>query len=84
MALAAAIPNLEDIIPLVGVTCGMLLALAIPAVVDTTTFLPVHLEEKKYLRAGLLVAENAILCVIGLFFLVAGIISNVETLTGNA
>ncbi|KAL6737161.1 hypothetical protein Aduo_010830 [Ancylostoma duodenale] len=56
--LAVLIPNLEDLIPLVGVTAGMLLALIIPATIDVTTFLPVYLEEKRYKDIVTLLIDN--------------------------
>uniref|UniRef100_A0A914CMT4 Amino acid transporter transmembrane domain-containing protein n=1 Tax=Acrobeloides nanus TaxID=290746 RepID=A0A914CMT4_9BILA len=40
MGIAIAIPNLNDIIPLVGVTAGMLLAFVYPALIDMFTFIP--------------------------------------------
>uniref|UniRef100_A0A915CRG1 Amino acid transporter transmembrane domain-containing protein n=1 Tax=Ditylenchus dipsaci TaxID=166011 RepID=A0A915CRG1_9BILA len=46
MLIALAVPNLEEIIPLVGITAGMLLAF-IPSLMDTMTFLPVLLEKSK-------------------------------------
>ncbi|KAK6752337.1 hypothetical protein RB195_003638 [Necator americanus] len=45
---AVLIPNLADLMPLIGVTAGMFLALIIPPTVDVTTFLPIYLKEKRY------------------------------------
>uniref|UniRef100_A0A914YMR8 Amino acid transporter transmembrane domain-containing protein n=1 Tax=Panagrolaimus superbus TaxID=310955 RepID=A0A914YMR8_9BILA len=50
MVIAIAIPNLEEIIPLVGVTAGMSMAFFYPPVIDTITFLPGLLQ--KYKRAS--------------------------------
>uniref|UniRef100_A0AC35FAL6 Amino acid transporter transmembrane domain-containing protein n=1 Tax=Panagrolaimus sp. PS1159 TaxID=55785 RepID=A0AC35FAL6_9BILA len=52
MIIAIGIPNLEEIIPLVGVTAGMSMAFFYPPVIDTMTFLPGLIQ--KYKRA----AEN--------------------------
>ncbi|EYC42095.1 hypothetical protein Y032_0543g3221 [Ancylostoma ceylanicum] len=64
--LAVLIPNLEDLIPLVGVTAGMLLALIIPATVDVTTFLPVYLEEKRYKDIVTLLIDNTFFFSLGI------------------
>ncbi|KAK6010658.1 transmembrane amino acid transporter protein [Ostertagia ostertagi] len=52
LAVAVCVPNLYDIIPLVGITAGMLLSLILPAVLHTLMFLPiVFSKERRILRA---------------------------------
>ena len=58
----------------------MLLALIVPAILDTITFLPPLIEEKKNARAGLLILENCFYALVGVFFLIAGIKTNIEHL----
>ena len=93
MLIAIAVPNLEDIIPLVGITCGSLLALIFPATLDTVTFLPRMLKRR---RANLdathseeslitlpilwLLVRNGILIALGLFSLVVGLESAIRSL----
>ncbi|TMS35870.1 hypothetical protein L596_003167 [Steinernema carpocapsae] len=84
MAIAIAVPNLEEIIPLVGVTSGMLLAFVFPALIDTITFVPVMMDEKKgkthRWRIHIRLLKNGFLVCIGLFGLVAGLQSNITNL----
>lgn len=78
--MASLLPSLETLIPLVGVSAGMLLALIVPAILDTNTFLPPLLEEKKYFRVWLLVFENGFYAFVGIFFLIAGVKTNIQHL----
>uniref|UniRef100_A0A914ZA79 Amino acid transporter transmembrane domain-containing protein n=1 Tax=Panagrolaimus superbus TaxID=310955 RepID=A0A914ZA79_9BILA len=91
MAVAIAIPNLEQIIPLVGVSCGMMLAFVFPALIDTITFLPPLL--RKYARSSsqhektktkisiyYKIIQNSILVVIGCFGCIAGLQSTIRDL----
>uniref|UniRef100_A0A1I7ZFA2 Aa_trans domain-containing protein n=1 Tax=Steinernema glaseri TaxID=37863 RepID=A0A1I7ZFA2_9BILA len=86
MGIAMAVPNLEEIIPLVGVTSGMLLAFVFPALIDTITFVPGMLEEKNAedhrWRVYVRLIKNGFLVAIGLFGLVAGLQSNIANLIG--
>ncbi|XGW27530.1 hypothetical protein V3C99_007828 [Haemonchus contortus] len=78
--LAVAVPNLENLIPLIGITSGMLLALVIPPLADIATFLPVLLEEKRFCQIVLLISNNLFFCAIGIFFLVSGLETNLRRL----
>ncbi|KAK6728295.1 hypothetical protein RB195_005751 [Necator americanus] len=49
---ALCVPHLYDIIPLVGITSGMLLSLILPAFLHTLTFLPIIVKEKKSVRTS--------------------------------
>ena len=94
MGFAIAIPNLEQIIPLVGVTAGMFLALVFPAILDSITFLPemihrLHQSEStifcQKIRLAIIwrIFQNICLAVLGLFGSVAGLQSSIRDLIGN-
>ena len=90
MTIAIAIPNLEQIIPLVGVTAGMMLAFVFPALIDTITFLPLLL--RKHARAApenkmrtkiaiyYRVIQNFALVFVGCFGCIAGLQSSIQEL----
>ena len=90
MGFAIAIPNLEQIIPLVGVTAGMFLALVFPAMLDSVTFLPEMLHrlqnESKicYRRIRFAIVwrifQNICLVGLGIFGSVAGLQSSIRDL----
>ncbi|CAD6197911.1 unnamed protein product [Caenorhabditis auriculariae] len=81
LGLAVAVPNLQQIIPFIGITAGMLLSLIIPAVLDVVVFLPPKLADgESKLRISLFLAEDVFLFVVGLFFLVSGLQSNVKSM----
>lgn len=89
MGIAIAIPNLNDIIPLVGVTAGMLLAFVYPALIDMFTFIPMvrksskisNVKRKWLIRYKLL--ENGFYIALGILGLVAGLQSNIRNLLNN-
>ncbi|KAF7635812.1 Aa_trans domain-containing protein [Meloidogyne graminicola] len=70
------VPNLEEIIPLVGVTTGMLLAFLIPSLLDILTWLPIRIKRKEYKLAIILLIEDVIMALIGIFGLIAGLQAN--------
>ncbi|KAL7070818.1 hypothetical protein ACQ4LE_010090 [Meloidogyne hapla] len=76
---AAAVPNLERIIPLVGITSGMLLAFVYPTLIDLLTFLPQLLQSFgwKSLKVQLRILINLALASVGLFGMVAGLRANI-------
>ncbi|KAI6193224.1 Aa-trans domain-containing protein [Aphelenchoides besseyi] len=84
LLLAILVPKLEEIIPLVGATGGMLLAFVFPSIIELLTFAPVWLEESEHgkfnwqLYWG--VARNVLLCLLGIFGLIAGLQSNIHSL----
>lgn len=84
VAMAICVPNLTQIIPLVGVTFGMLLAFVFPAVIDTLTFLPLCVEEAKVTgrkwKIYRKIFANSFLVLIGVFGLVAGLESNLSSI----
>lgn len=77
---AVVVPNLENLIPLVGVTAGMFLALIIPPIIDVTTFLPGHLEGKRYSSIVILLLNNLFFCIVGVCFVVFGLDTNIRSL----
>lgn len=88
-----AVPNLEQIIPFVGSTAGILLAFVFPALLDTLVFLPSMLSEKdsvyqsaamKTLRCSWFLTKNAFLMAIGIFGMIAGLQSNIRDLVVSA
>ncbi|KAI1702739.1 transmembrane amino acid transporter protein domain-containing protein [Ditylenchus destructor] len=87
LTVAIAVPNLEDIIPLVGVTAGMFLAFIFPALMDTMTFVPLYLNQSRAdgqpnmrFRAYLRLIQNGSLVLIGVIGLVAGLNSNIRNM----
>ncbi|KAI6239765.1 Aa-trans domain-containing protein [Aphelenchoides fujianensis] len=84
LLLAILVPKLEEIIPLVGATAGMMLAFVFPSVIELLTFAPVWLEDSVKGRVNWPlwrgVARNVFLCLLGIFGLVAGLQSNIHSL----
>ncbi|KAL7078384.1 hypothetical protein ACQ4LE_002434 [Meloidogyne hapla] len=76
MFFAIAVPNLEEMIPLVGVTTGMLLAFIIPSLMDILTWLPIRIKRREYKLATLLIIEDLIMALVGLFGMIAGLQAN--------
>uniref|UniRef100_A0A914C080 Amino acid transporter transmembrane domain-containing protein n=1 Tax=Acrobeloides nanus TaxID=290746 RepID=A0A914C080_9BILA len=91
MAIAMGIPNLEEIIPLVGVTAGMTIAFVLPPTIDTIVFLPEMLAEMKKEESFKIpwrligkMTQNILLASVGIFGLVAGLQSTIRSLiNGN-
>lgn len=81
---AIAIPNLNEIIPFVGITAGMLLSLIIPSVIDLVVFYPTCSEHGTVLQRVWLVVHNLVLFLIGCFFLVSGLQANIVTLVNKS
>ena len=82
--IAILVPNLEDIIPLVGITSGMLLALVFPSTLDTLTFVPTMLENgTPRWRVWLRLLQNGLLSLIGLVGLAIGLWANIQNLKGT-
>ncbi|KAE9547499.1 hypothetical protein FO519_009289 [Halicephalobus sp. NKZ332] len=90
MVTAITIPQLEKIIPLAGITCGMLLAFVFPAAIHILVFLPGLIEEFKKSFGGekrclgmkitvMLVKDLFLIC-LGMFGLVAGLQASIKDL----
>ena len=93
MGFALAIPNLDQIIPLVGVTAGVMLALVFPPLIDSITFLPEMFEKLKEsdskditmqkLRIFWKIFSNTSLTLLGIFESIAGVQSTIRDLVGQ-
>ncbi|CAI2343929.1 unnamed protein product [Caenorhabditis sp. 36 PRJEB53466] len=75
--LSYAIPRLSDMVPLVGVTAGMLLALVFPSLFHLLIFLPQFECSPGFLLKILL---DIVCIIIGMFFVIYGFICNVQHL----
>ncbi|KAL6734036.1 hypothetical protein Aduo_004621 [Ancylostoma duodenale] len=79
-ALAYAIPNFKEIIPFVGITTGMMLALFFPSLLETVVFL------ERWRRGSTViliynVALNIFYIILGVAFVLVGIYSNYRVLS---
>ncbi|CAJ0587956.1 unnamed protein product, partial [Mesorhabditis spiculigera] len=83
MGLALAVPNLGDIISLIGVSIGMMLAMVIPPLIEWVTFLPVWLRENRRKEMWLQSAFNVFSICVGLVFMVFGLKSNIQNMTSK-
>lgn len=82
--MAILVPKLEEIIPLVGATAGMLLAFVFPSIIECMTFGPQWVAsanpEKRNWKLIWGVSSNAMLFILGIFGLIAGLQSNIRNL----
>lgn len=84
LSLALAIPNLTQIIPLVGITSGLLISLILPSFLDCMVFLPVLKKEAKMFKFYRKLTVNVFLFVLGWLFLGSGLYSSIaEIVNGN-
>ncbi|CAJ0579501.1 unnamed protein product, partial [Mesorhabditis spiculigera] len=83
MALALLVPNLSEIIPLVGATCGMLLALIVPPIVETVAFYPRWSAKETPAKLSFRLLVNAVIVSFGLIFMILGVKSNLEHSIGH-
>ncbi|CAJ0607630.1 unnamed protein product [Cylicocyclus nassatus] len=78
-ALACLIPNLENIIPFVGVTCGMMITLIFPALIEAVAFSD-QWRRKSFMTLFFKVAVDVLYIILGLVFMVVGLFSRlIET-----
>ncbi|KHJ76231.1 hypothetical protein OESDEN_24149 [Oesophagostomum dentatum] len=81
--LAYAIPNFKDIIPFIGITSGMMLALILPPILETVVFIGRW-------RKGSMVAflynltHNIFYLILGIIFIVVGLYSNYRNLSESS
>lgn len=82
--MAILVPKLEEIIPLVGATAGMLLAFVFPTIIECMTFGPEWVAKNRPGKTNWkliwCVSRNALLCILGIFGLIAGLQSNIRNL----
>ncbi|VDO64235.1 unnamed protein product [Heligmosomoides polygyrus] len=74
------IPNLDQIIPLVGVTAGMLLALVLPSLLELVVFLQEWRETLPTWKFALYVGLDCGYAALGIFFVVTGLQANIRSL----
>ncbi|EPB70729.1 hypothetical protein ANCCEY_10177 [Ancylostoma ceylanicum] len=81
-ALAYAIPNFKDIIPFVGITAGMMLALFFPPLLETVVFLE---RWRKGCTVILIynVSLNIFYITLGVLFVMVGIYSDYRALSDH-
>ncbi|RCN29907.1 transmembrane amino acid transporter protein [Ancylostoma caninum] len=80
LGLSWLIPNLEEIIPLVGVTSGMLLALVLPSVIEIVVFFREWRKNHSTLKFCILLGLDCFYASLGLFFVVTGLQANIRDL----
>ncbi|EYC00565.1 hypothetical protein Y032_0114g418 [Ancylostoma ceylanicum] len=80
LGLSWLIPNLEEIIPLVGVTSGMLLALVLPSVIEIVVFFKEWRTNHSTLKFCILLGLDCFYAALGLFFVVTGLQANIQDL----
>ncbi|XGW13059.1 hypothetical protein V3C99_013586 [Haemonchus contortus] len=80
LGLAWLIPNLDEIIPLVGVTSGMLLALVLPAVLEIVVFIKDWRANYTTLKLSVHVSLDCFYALLGLFFVITGLQANIKNL----
>ncbi|CAB3408690.1 unnamed protein product [Caenorhabditis bovis] len=78
LGISLAIPNLMQIIPLVGITSGIMISLIIPSIVDTLVFLPLYAKQGKRRDYWIKLIINLTLFVLGWFFLGCGLYSSID------
>ncbi|CAI5437717.1 unnamed protein product [Caenorhabditis angaria] len=83
LALALIVPNLMQIIPLVGITSGLLISLIIPSFLDCMVFLPVFKKEGDMFKFYTKLISNSILFVLGWMFLASGLYSSIDDIIYN-
>ncbi|VDL63056.1 unnamed protein product [Nippostrongylus brasiliensis] len=74
------IPNLDEIIPLIGVSAGMLLALVWPALLEMVVFLQEWTANFRTAKLLLYVGLDCFYIVLGVFFVVTGLQANIRNL----
>ncbi|KAK5969280.1 Transmembrane amino acid transporter protein [Trichostrongylus colubriformis] len=80
LGLAWLIPNLDQIIPLIGVTAGMLLALVLPAILEIVVFIEEWRANCTTFKLFIHIGLDCFYAILGLFFLVTGLQANIKNL----
>ncbi|KAK6038858.1 transmembrane amino acid transporter protein [Cooperia oncophora] len=80
LGLAWLIPNLDQIIPLVGVTAGMLLALVLPAILEIVVFIEEWRANFTTLKLSIHIGLDCFYALLGLFFVITGLQANIKNL----
>ncbi|CAI2316874.1 unnamed protein product [Caenorhabditis sp. 36 PRJEB53466] len=83
LSLALVVPNLTQIIPLVGITSGLLLSLILPAFLDSIVFLPGFKKQGEMFKFYQKLSINGTLFVLGWLFLCSGLYSSIVEIVDN-
>ncbi|KAK6733085.1 hypothetical protein RB195_017071 [Necator americanus] len=77
LGLSWLVPNLEQIMSLVGVTSGMMLALVLPSLIETVVFFSECRKNHPNWKFCILIGLNFFYITLGLFFVVTGLQANI-------
>ncbi len=82
VGIAVAVPNLEDIIPLVGISAGMVLAFVLPPFLEIVTFWETWclVYSDQSWKVGLRVIKNGFLMLLGIVGVISGLIVSIQNL----
>jgi proton-coupled amino acid transporter len=80
--LAMALPNLEQIIPLIGITAGMLISFILPPLLQTVTMWDEWWQALSRPCLYALLTKNGALALFGVFAMAAGLYANILQLMG--
>uniref|UniRef100_A0A8R1HY68 Aa_trans domain-containing protein n=1 Tax=Caenorhabditis japonica TaxID=281687 RepID=A0A8R1HY68_CAEJA len=83
LCLALVVPNLMQIIPLVGITSGLLISLILPSFLDCMVFLPVFKKRGEMKQFYQKLTINVCLFVLGWLFLGSGVYSSIDDIINN-
>ncbi|KAF1770622.1 hypothetical protein GCK72_002441 [Caenorhabditis remanei] len=83
LCLALVVPNLMQIIPLVGITSGLLISLILPSFLDCMVFLPVYKKQGEMFKYYQKMIINLFLFVLGWLFLGSGLYSSIDDIINN-
>ncbi|ULU12207.1 hypothetical protein L5515_001580 [Caenorhabditis briggsae] len=83
LCLALVVPNLMQIIPLVGITSGLLISLILPSFLDCIVFLPVYKKQGEMFLYYQKLIINVFLFVLGWLFLGSGLYSSIDDIINN-
>ncbi|CAO4361783.1 unnamed protein product [Caenorhabditis nigoni] len=83
LCLALVVPNLMQIIPLVGITSGLLISLILPSFLDCMVFLPVYKKQGEMFLYYQKLIINVFLFVLGWLFLGSGLYSSIDDIINN-
>ncbi|CAI2316862.1 unnamed protein product [Caenorhabditis sp. 36 PRJEB53466] len=83
LCLALVVPNLMQIIPLVGITSGLLISLILPSFLDCMVFLPVYKKQGEMFKFYQKLSINVSLFVLGWLFLCSGLYSSIDDILNH-
>ncbi|CAO4377882.1 unnamed protein product [Caenorhabditis nigoni] len=83
LCLALVVPNLMQIIPLVGITSGLLISLILPSLLDSMVFLPVLKKQGEKFQYYKKLIINVGLFIIGWLFMGSGLYSSIDDIINN-